>query len=167
MPGYPELIPPSMETRQFPGGDIDKEAVGRANALFSEVFAGTRDEQVFNVNNLIRTAKSRLGQAHMGAAVYDNLRGLEQAWGDTLTAEKLSIPGDGEPSDIGRLFTSGLLATQGFICETRMPIVARYNGKFAEDLTEMAGKNGFAIKTFAEEAWHGMNRSHPNVYASC
>jgi hypothetical protein len=162
---YPELIPPTIENRQFPGGDILEIALQRAGKLNQELFAADTDKQFSMADRLIKKGKDRLGISPSDAGIYEQVLALGQAWGNTLERERLGFEPDGAGSNFGKKLTSAMLAMQGYLSESLEPIPTKYTSDFAEDLAEMSGKDAFAIKTFADGVWPGMHRSYPRLYS--
>ena len=165
MSQYPELIPPSIDNLQFPGSDIAEESMQRATMQIGDLSQGSPEEQLVKMNIIIRAGKYSLEETPEGASIVTQMLEVGKTWGVTLDYNEYRVVPEGSESKFGNKLFSVTLAAQGLLVKAGLAVPEKYDSKHSSDLAEMKGKDILAIKSFADEAWNGMQRSHPRLHS--
>jgi hypothetical protein len=154
MPNPFEAIPPTLDHKHFPIGDIALHEEQKAHSILEQLSAEDTEEQKQNLRK-IRGQEVTHWRSFSGQdKIWNDVEDLAKSWSNTR------LP---EAKDRGSLmFRLGFQNSLSFIKKSNL-LPFRYIN-FSDELHAMGSYNADVQELFTNEVWACMKQSHPRLY---
>jgi hypothetical protein len=154
MPNPFEAIPPTLEHKHFPIGDIASYEEQKAHSILEQLSAEDTEEQKQNFRK-IRGQEVTHWRSFSGQdKIWNDVKDLAESWGNTR------LPDAEDRASLK--FMLGFQNSLSFIKNSNLLPVIYIN--FSDELHAMGSYNADVQELFTNEVWACMQQSHPRLY---